>query len=335
MSTKASPFQRNRLIRDSIGTAIYDAMKDDPAIHLFGEGAAVKQHYDAPLIERDFADRVHTMPIAEDGIVNFAVGASLLGVKPVCDLITADFLFRAFDSIANTAAKLNIVLPDSEPRRTIVIRAEFLMGGPTTGQRPEMLFARIPGLNIVVPSTPRDAYDLMRTALVTPGVTLFFEDRMVRDDCTKPADLAEGWAFTKPLMGGYKPLEGKAIYRKQTGGLLTIVAYGLMRQEVEALLDEEGLNEIDLLDLVTLYPLNIDAILESVKLSRQVLIIEPDIQFGGIGAEIIAQLHEQLGAAFNANRLGAPRATISARPDERELYLPSRKQIFEAIRGML
>ena len=88
---KTSPFQRNRLIRDAIGRALYDAMRADSAIYLLGEGCHVKVHYDYPDIEKDFSDRLLTMPIAEEGSVNYAVGDSLLGVKPVVNFITGDF----------------------------------------------------------------------------------------------------------------------------------------------------------------------------------------------------------------------------------------------------
>ena len=158
-----NPFARNHILRDALGQALYDAMRVDGAIHLFGEGCEVKVHYDAPAIERDFAERCHTLPISEDGNVNFAVGASLLGVKPVVDVISMDFLFRCFDSIANTAAKLDFVT--GKPH-TIVIRAETLLGGPTTGQRVESFFTHIPGLRVALPSTPHDAYG----PILEPGV---------------------------------------------------------------------------------------------------------------------------------------------------------------------
>ena len=135
-SPTKSPFSRSHLLRDASYQAVYDVMVTDPAVHLFGEGAEVKVHYDAPAIERDFPGRVHTLPISEDGNVNFAVGASLVGIKAIVDIISADFLYRAMDSIANTAAKLNFVMGPGREPSTIVIRAEFLLGGPTTGQRP-------------------------------------------------------------------------------------------------------------------------------------------------------------------------------------------------------
>jgi len=202
-------------------------MRDDASVHVFGEGCEVKAHYDAPKMLADFPERIHTMPISEDGNTNVAVGASLLGVKPVMDVISADFLYRTMDSIANTAAKLNFVRPN-EPPKTIVIRAEFLTGGPTTGQRPEAMFSHIPGLRVVIPSTPRGAYGTMRTALSTPGVTVFFEDRMIQDnDDWNPADLNTD---------GPLPLGAASWCHRGQRGNVTILSYGIMRQVVQRIL---------------------------------------------------------------------------------------------------
>ena len=330
-ASKAVPFYRNHLIRDAIGQALYDGMTLDPSIYLFGEGCHVKVHYDYPDIEKDFSDRLLTLPIAEDGSVNFAVGASLLGVKPVVNLITADFAFRAADSICNTAAKLNFVLPDTEPRRTIVIQAEFLLAGPTTGQRPEMLFARIPGLYIVVPSTPRDAYGLMRTALETPGVTLLFEDRMILD--SEIATVEQPSVFSEERV----PIPFGAVRHctHPKAPTITVVTYGLMRQLVEGLIwEHDFLEEIELLDLRTLYPMPYHDIDLSVSRTGKLLIVEPDIRFGGIGAEIVAQLAEG-GLSFELVRLGGPREIIPASREGQARMMPSREQILEAIRGLL
>ena len=279
LSKQANPFARNHLIRDAISQAIHEEMGRDPSIYMFGEGAWVKQKYDAPKILADFPNRIVTMPICEDGMTNFAVGASLLGVKPVVDIISADFLFRAMDSICNTAAKLNFVRPN-EPPRTIVIRAETLLGGPTTGQRIESLFTHIPGLNVIIPSTPRDAYGLMLTALRTPGVTLFFEDRMIRDDGYWSPDELE---LLRPLKFGRASCTSFG-----AGVPLTIVTYGLMRQMVEALIIKHKLSYCTVLDLRSIFPLDWAFIRDSVEYSRRLLIIEPDIAYGGVGAEIPA-----------------------------------------------
>jgi len=303
-------------------------MQRDPSIYLFGEGAEIKQHYDAPQIEKEFPHRVITLPISEDGNLNFAVGASLLGVKTVVDVITADFLYRCMDSICNTAAKLNFVAAEGQPPKTIVIRGEFLIGGPTTGQRPEALFAHIPGLNVVLPSTPKDAYGLMWTALRTPGVTLFFEDRMIRDVQTKVDDLSYH-GVQVPVHFGYA---GICTYPKRKW--LTVVTYGLMRQVVETVLEKNRIEAVVLLDLRTLYPLDLGSILDSLKITKKLLIVEPDIQFGGIGAEIAAQVAEaQPGVKIR--RLGGPREVIPASREGQARMLPSEAQILEEIRELI
>ena len=325
---KADPFSRNHLIRDAIGAALYDAMKADPAIHLFGEGAEIKMHFDAPQIEKELPDRAHTLPISEDGNVNFAVGASLLGVKPVVDIITADFLYRAMDSICNTAAKLNFVQVEGEPPRTIVIRAEFLMGGPTTGQRPEALFCHIPGLNVVVPSTPRDAYGLMRTALATPGVTIFFEDRMIPDSEFAGEDLE--YSGPVPLgVGRLRQLGGK--------GTVTVLSYGLARPLMEKALRDWRMDvdlsiklSADLIDLRSLYPIDWGMIKFYLARNGNLLIIEPDVRYGGIGAEIAATICEEL-PHVKIKRLGVLRATIPANPALHGTMLPTEQEIIDAI----
>jgi pyruvate dehydrogenase E1 component beta subunit len=274
-------------------------MASDPSVHLFGEGAEVKVHYDAPAIKRDFADRVHTMPISEDGNTNFAVGASLAGVKPIVDVISSDFLYRTLDSICNTAAKLNFMRPNESPR-TIVIRAEFFTGGPTTGQRLESLFTHIPGLRVVIPSTPSDAYELMRNALETPGVTVYFEDREISD-------------------------EGLEVQRINLGTRATIVTYGVMRQRVD-----NTDHSCHVIDLKHIYPIDWDAIKYSVERTGKLLIIEPDIQYGGVGAEIAARIAEDM-PNVRIKRLGAKRMTAPASGSLHKSILPTDEEVKNAI----
>ena len=325
---KPNPFLRNRKLRDASWRAVYDRMAADPSVHVFGEGASVKAHYDAPDIESRFSDRIHTLPISENGNTDFAIGAALGGVAPIIDVIAADFLYRTMDAICNTAAKLNFV---SGRKHTIVIRAETLIGGPTTGQRPEALFAHIPGLRVVVPSTPRDAYGLMYTALTEPGVTLYFEDRMVSDEGPfTPADLAAG-----------EPVPFGKLAGRQTGirGTASIFTYGVMRQVVERVLSsQKWLEDVysepnlraDLYDLRTLYPLDWAGIEWALNRTGRLLVIEPDITYGGIGAELVAQVAERF-PRVRVKRLGAPRTTIPASMALHDQVLPSEQQIFEAI----
>jgi len=314
--SKHDPWFRNRLIRDAIYHAIYDRMRVDDSIYLMGEGSHMKIHFDSPQIEKEFPDRVITLPISEDANTNFAVGMSLAGVKPIVDVITADFLYRTMDSICNTVPKEHFT---SFPK-TIVIRSEFMTASPTTGQRPEALFTHIPSLNVVVPSNPLDARGLMDIALETKAATLFFEDRMIEDKTTFPDDMDTHLDVT-PL--------GKAKIRRK-GHKLTIVSYALTLRILDLLFEREKL-EYELIDLRTIYPVDLELISASVSKTGALLIVEPDVTYAGVGAEIASQISEKCfeKLAHPVKRLGAPRTTIPASRALHDYMLPSEKRILE------
>ncbi|MCL4435496.1 MAG: hypothetical protein M1387_02150 [Thaumarchaeota archaeon] len=317
---------RNRLIRDAILQAVYAEMKKDASIYIMGEGASMKVHFDAPMIEREFPDRVITFPISEDGNTNFAVGASLMGMKPIVDVITADFIYRTMDAICNTAAKINFVSGGVDKPKTVVIKSEFMTAGPTTGQRVEALFTHIPGLNVVVPSTPYDAKGLMATTLTSPGVTIFFEDREISDKTTKQSDMVNPDYYKIPF--------GSAKVRRK-GENLTIVSYAVTVRTAESVIDEYDIS-CDLIDLRSLYPVDYDTLYESVRKTGKLLIVEPDVTYAGVGAEISANISEN---CFNdlkkpVMRLGAPRTTIPASARLHKQLIPAEEQILQAIRRL-
>jgi pyruvate dehydrogenase E1 component beta subunit len=299
--------------------AVYNRMKVDDSIYIMGEGSHMKIHFDSPQIEKEFPDRFITLPISEDANTNFAVGMALAGVKPIVDVITADFLYRTMDSICNTVAKSNFV---SEPK-TIVIRAEFLTAGPTTGQRPESLFTHIPGLNVVIPSNPVDARGLMATALEEKGATLFFEDRMIEDATTSREDMLPSGLIYDSI-----PF-GKAKIRRR-GHKVTVLSYALTLRMLDVLFAKENL-EYELIDLRSIYPVDYKLISESVSRTGALLIVEPDVTYAGVGAEIAAKISEMCfeKLAHPVKRLGAPRITIPASRSLHDLMLPSEKRILE------
>ena len=326
-AVKSRTWARNRLIRDGIYRAIHEQMRTDPSIYVLGEGAHMKVHYDAPYIEKDFRDRIITLPISEDGNTNFAVGASLVGVKPIVDVISSDFLFRTMDSICNTAAKLSLISSFVDQPKTIVVRSEFLFGGPSSGQRVESLFTHIPGLNVVLPSNPRDARGLMKTVLTRPGVTIFFEDRMISDSGTKDSDLDDGVTETIPI--------GKAKLRHR-GDSLTIVSYAIALREVESVVEAQDV-DCDLIDLRSLYPLDYETINSSVTRTGKLLIVEPDVTFAGVGAEVAADVSERSLPMLKrpVKRLGAPRTLIPVSQDLHMKMIPSRAEIAASIGELL
>jgi pyruvate/2-oxoglutarate/acetoin dehydrogenase E1 component len=311
---KKDPWFRNRLIRDGIYRAIHAKMKEDPRVILLGEGSHMKVHFDCPAIERDFPDRVLTMPISEDGNTNFAVGLALSGMVPIVDVISSDFLYRTMDSICNTVRTVNAV---HERPFTIVIRAEFLTGGPTSGQRVESMFLGVPGLRVGIPSNPADGLLMMRDALDESGATLLFEDRMI-EDATTPSDRALIHSPETISLQNTETWNYRADGVRKPGSNATVVSYGLMQRRVEVLLKDEP--RAELIDLRWLSPLPMNAIIRSVGKTGALLVVEPGAQRGGVGAEIVAEVVEgakHLRSSGHYARLGGPRATI---PAARELH---------------
>jgi pyruvate/2-oxoglutarate/acetoin dehydrogenase E1 component len=318
-TVKKDPWFRNRLIRDGIYRALHEEMSRRPEIYIMGEGSHMKVHFDAKDVERDFGDRVITLPISEDGNNNFAVGMSLAGLVPVVDIISSDFLYRAMDSICNTMAKGRAV---GRPG-TMVIRAEFMTGGPTSGQRIEALFAHVPGLRVAVPSNPADAYNLMKEALTYDGVTVFFEDRMIAD-ATMPSIYLPGSGKHE---GFWKTGCGARVMR--LGGDVVVASYGITQRLVEDTLIGDDCTVIDLRHL---YPLDTAAVIEQVAKRGKLLVVEPDVKFLGIGAELCAEVVEKLQNSLHLKikRLGAPRVTIPSSRERHDEILPTAEQIKEA-----
>ena len=299
-----NPWHRNRLIRDGIYAAIQEKMKADDRIYLLGEGSHMKIHVDAPSIEKQFPLRIITMPISEDANSNFAVGMSLAGLVPIVDVISSDFLFRTMDAICNTMAKMETV----GKARTIVVRAEFMTGGPTSGQRIEAMFTHVPGLTVVVPSDGASAERLMHEALDRKGVTIFFEDRMIEDD-----DLRAFPASVAPV-----------------APRVTMVSYGYTRVLCQQAIASDEQDDVELIDLPVLAPLNLDAVLSSVRRTQNLIIVEPGQLFMGIGAEIKSQVLSLFPRA-NVQRIGAPTITIPASRDLHDCLAPKISQLQDRI----
>lgn len=321
---KKDPWFRNQLIRGGIYKAIYEAMEAGPEIHIMGEGSHMKIHFDARYIEEKFPHRVITLPISEDGNSNFAVGLSLAGIVPIVDVISSDFLYRTMDAIANTMAKAAAV----GEARTMIVRAEFLTGGPTSGQRIESLFAHIPGLHVAIPSNPCDAYFMMARALERKGVTVFFEDRMI-DDASMPEKYK---ALPDRLDCQRSLMDSKRTARivKDGSKNVTVVSYGLPCRIAEDVLANE---DCDIIDLRWISPLDVNTVAESVVRTRKLLVVEPDTLFLGIGAELCAQIAEIVNGV-RVKRLGAPHVTIPASRELHDQIMPSAESVYKVFKEM-
>ncbi len=281
------------------------------------------------LLERFGPWRVLDTPLAESSIVGMAIGMAVAGCVPVAEIQFADFAFAAFNQLINEAARLRY-RSNGAWGCPLVVRAPFgagVRGGLYHSQSIEAFLAHVPGLKVVVPSTPRDAKGLLKAAIRDPDPVVFLEHKKAYRLLEE--DLPEG-DYVVPL--------GSAAWRRE-GEDLTVVSYGLMAHEAVGAADELAREGIDagVLDLRSLAPLDRGAILDGARRTGKVLVVHEDNLTGGVGGEVAAIIVEHAFEALDApiRRLAAPDAP--AMPFSRgmeELCLPSRERIAAAMREL-
>ncbi len=230
-------------------------------------------------------DRVIDTPLTESMIVGASIGAALNGLRPVAEIQFADFIHPAFNQIVSEAARLRY-RSNNGFTVPMVIRAPY--GGGVHGalyhsQSVEAFFTHVPGLKVVIPSTPYDAKGLLRTAIRDDDPVLFFEHKKMYRSVR--GDVPEG-EYAVPL--------GRAVIRRP-GRQVTLVTYGLMTiyaLEAAERVAAEGI-DVEVMDLRTLRPLDRDAVVSSVRKTGKCLIAYEDNRFGGYGAEIAAIVAEE------------------------------------------
>lgn len=269
-------------MREAIRQALHEELHRDKAVTLLGEDIGVFGGcFDVTtgLQEIFGTDRVIDTPIAENGFTGLAVGAAMMGLRPVVEIMFADFSAYAMDAIVNQAAKQRF-MTGGQVEIPMVIRMPFGSGTQAAAQHsqsPEAWFCHVPGLTVVAPSTPYDAKGLLKSAIRYNSPVLFFEHKL---------------AYT---MSGFVPEEeytlplGKAnIARKGTD--VTLVSYSntvTKCLQVADILSEGGV-EAEVIDLRTLYPLDVECIVNSVKKTGRLFITHEAVQKFGVGAEVAA-----------------------------------------------
>ncbi|HEY3130823.1 MAG TPA: alpha-ketoacid dehydrogenase subunit beta [Acidobacteriota bacterium] len=237
------------------------------------------------LYEKFGEDRVFDTPLSEAGIVGTAIGMALYGLRPVPEIQFADFIYPAFDQIVSELAKYRY-RSGGQYSCPLVIRAPYgggIKGGHYHSQSPEAYFIHTPGLKVVIPSNPYDAKGLLISAIRDEDPVLFFEPKRIYR--ASKGEVPEGDYAT--------PLEKAALVCE--GEHCTVIAYGAMlhtAREAVALAAEEGIR-CDLLDLRTLLPFDVEAILESVKKTGRAVVVHEAPRTCGFGAELSATIHER------------------------------------------
>jgi len=317
--------------REAIREALVEEMEKDPMVFLLGEniaeGGGVYQ-VTKGILEKFGKDRIMDMPISESGFVGAAVGAALLGTRPVVDLMFSDFLPLAMDHLVNHAAKMRYMY-GGKARVPMVVRA-FFGAGTTAGcshsQSLEAWAIHCPGLKVVMPSTPADAKGLLKTAIRDDDPVIFLEHRLLY---AMRGRVPEG-EYIIPL--------GEADVKRE-GRDVTVVAIGMMvhrAMEAAAELSKEGI-EIEVLDPRSLLPLDCEALVRSIKKTGRILIAHEACKTGGIGGEIAAIAAKEAFGYLDApiERVCAPDTPVPFSPPLERYYIPKKEDIVTAVRGML
>ena len=328
MTTTATTSATNEVTYlQAISDALRHEMARDPSVICIGEdigafGGAFK--VTDGFVEEFGAERCLDTPLAESAIIGTAVGAAAEGLRPVCEMQFADFISCGFDQLVNVAAKLHYRQGIAVP---IVIRLPSgggFSGGPFHSQNPEAWFLQAPGLKVVTPATAADAKGLLISAIRDPNPVCYLEHKGLYRHVKGEVPAGE---HTVPI--------GEARIARE-GTELTVIAYGssvhLAMQAAEELSED-----IEVLDLRSLCPLDREAILTSVRKTSKALIAHEATRSCGVGAEIAALISEEAFEDLDApvRRLTAPDVPIPFSPPLEQATLPQLDEMKEACRELL
>jgi len=317
---------------EAIREGLADEMRRDEAIVVLGEDVGVKGGVFLATdgLHAEFGDdRVIDTPLTESMIVGVSIGASQNGLRPVAEIQFADFITPAFNQIVQEAARLRY-RSNNAFGCPITIRAPF--GGGVHGalyhsQSVEAFFTHVPGLKVVVPSTPYDAKGLLRSAIRDDDPVLFFEHKKMYRSVR--GDVPDG-DYTVPL--------GKAAI-VHPGSQVSVIAYGLMAHyalEAADRMAEEGVS-VEVVDLRTLRPLDKETVLDSVRRTGKCLIVYEDNRFGGYGAEVAAIVAEEAFDYLDGPVMRVAGPDVPAVPYNHvleEWFMPNPDKIAGAVRRL-
>jgi 2-oxoisovalerate dehydrogenase E1 component beta subunit len=314
---------------EAIRQGIWEEMEHDPSVFCIGEdigvyGGAFK--ITEGFINHFGKERVIDTPISEAAIVSAAYGASLTGMRPVAEFQFMDFISSAHSQIVNACAKSNWRWGAPAP---MVMRGPSgggVSGGPFHSQNPEMWYTHTPGLKVICPATATDAKGLIKSAIRDNNPCLFFEHKYLYRRVKE--ELPEG-DYTIEIGKARTHREGKHI------SVITYAAMVYVAQEAADILAKEGI-ELEIIDLRTVAPLDIDAIVNTVKKTNKVIVLHEDVKTGGIAGEIAAIINENCfddldGPIVRITALDTP---VPFSPPLEKVFLPKVEDVVREARKL-
>jgi 2-oxoisovalerate dehydrogenase E1 component len=314
---------------DAIRSALAAELAEDESVFLAGVdvGAGGNVFGLTRGLAEEFPGRVRDTPISETAIIGLGVGAAMAGMHPVVELMYLDFIGVCFDQLLNQAAKLPF-MTGGAAEMALTVRTQFGAGrssGSQHSQSLEALLAHIPGLSVVMPSTPADTYGLLRASIQDPNPVVFIENRQLY-----------GMKGPQPPSDYVLPIGKAAVVR--AGSDITVVSVSRMVHEAlaaAAAVEAEGIS-VEVIDLRTVAPLDMESILASVHKTSRLLIAHEAVVPFGIGAEIAATVAREGFWDLDApiERIGAAPTPSPYSPDLEQAWLPDRADIADAIRRL-
>jgi len=318
-------------MREAISQALWEEMESNPDVFILGEEVGVWGGTYA--VTKGFYDhfgpkRVRDTPIAEAAIIGAAIGAAMTGLRPVAELMTINFAFSAMDHIVNEAAKMHYMF-GGQMLLPLVIRTVGGGGrqlGATHSQTPDVIFAHFPGLKVVAPGTPADAKGLLKSAIRSNDPIFFIEHATLYQT---RGEVPEG-DYTVPI--------GKSTVQRQ-GQDVTIVTYSKMLEtsfKAAEELAKEGI-EVEIVDLRTLRPLDMEPVLESFKKTNRAVIVEEGWKSFGVGAEISTRIYEEMFDYIDApiQRVAQKEVPLPYNRTLEQMALPQVEDVIRAVKEVL
>ncbi|MEH3137067.1 MAG: acetoin dehydrogenase [Mycolicibacterium neoaurum] len=315
---------------ESVNRALRRALAEDPSTLLFGEDVALPGGVFGVTkgLQKLFGDRVFDTPISESAILGGAVGAALVGRRPIVEIMWADFALVAFDQIVNQAANVRY-LNRGRLTAPLTIRTQQGSGPGACAQHSqslEALFAHIPGIEVCMPTTHQDAYDLLLTSIQRDDPTVVIENRNLYHGAKQPV------ALDGPILG-----PNGAATRRQ-GSDVTIATWGAIQHKVldaAHILEVEHGISTEVLDMRWLRPLDVDSVASSVERTGALVVVHEAHQFAGLGAELVTAVAERGGLGTRSPvRIATPDTRIPAAPELLKAVIPGVDTIVDRIRAM-
>ena len=314
---------------EAIRQGLWEEMERDPSVFVMGEdigayGGAFK--VTAGMLEKFGDDRVVDTPISETAIVGAAIGAALMGMRPVVEMQFMDFIASGFDEIVNMAAKMHYRWGPAVP---MVIRGPSgagVHGGPFHSQSNEMWFVHTPGLKVVAPATAYDAKGLIKAAIRDDNPVIFYEHKFLYRRIKEEVPEQD---YVVPI--------GKAAVRRE-GTDIAVITYGAMvwtALDAARELEKDGLS-LEVVDLRSLLPYDEQTVLASARKCGKVILLHEDTRTGGMAGELAALIAEKAFEDLDGPiiRVTAPDTPVPFSPPLEEYFLPNARKVAEAARKL-